>query len=239
MTPPFFDTNAISTIVLDDILPFVDKERLFTVRWQFRRGLDAASWENMKRNNAIPAFERVLAQCRVKKIITPRILYGYFHCKKQGNTLVVDASGDPVHFDFPRERKSPNRCLADFFPDSFVTFQLVTVGNEATKEGARLFSDNAYNDAFLLKGFAAEAAEATAIFGYRHIQKELGVAEKIGERFSPGYPSFPNLFDQRKIATLLNFMRVGVVLTQTCQLVPEYSTTAIISIDPKAAHFRP
>jgi 5-methyltetrahydrofolate--homocysteine methyltransferase len=86
---------------------------------------------------------------------------------------------------------------------------------------------------------AAEFAEATAKYGHRYIREELGVPEGAGERFSPGYPAFPDLSAQKSIALLLVPKRIGVSLTATFQLVPEHSTSALISIDENAHHFRP
>lgn len=239
MQPPFTGIKFLDALTLDDIIPLLDLELLFAARWSYRQGATAAEWEARRQNTVIPVFERMLALCRARDVVVPRVLYGYFRCRTQGSALVVEGGARPVRFDFPRERAAPNRCLADFFPEGFVSIALATVGAGATREGARLFSANAYSDAFLLKGLAAEAAEATAVFGHRHLQRELGAAENAGVRFSPGYPSFPSLFAQRKIAELLPLAKAGVTLTKNCQLVPEHSTTAFISFDPRAAHFRP
>lgn len=239
MQPPFFDTKILDALTLDDVVPLIDREILFAARWQYRQGMDAERWEALKAERAIPTFERLLALCRARGIIVPRIVYGYFRCLPQGNALVVEGERRPQRFEFPRERAAPNRCLADFFPDGFIAILLATVGDGPTREGAKLFSAHAYSDTFFLKGLAGEAAEATAELGHRHIRRELGVPEGVGARFSPGYPSFPSLFDQRKIVALLGAGRLGVKLTRTCQLVPEHTATAVISVDPKAVSFRP
>lgn len=239
MLPPFFDTRLLDAISLDEIVPLIDQELLFSARWQLRQGADAPSWEARKRESALPAFERILALVRARRILEPKVLYGYFRCRREGSALLVEGKGRAQRFAFPRERAAPNRSLADFFPEGFVAIQLATVGKGAAREGARLFSEGLYTDAFFLKGFAAEAAEATAAFGHAHIRRELGAAADCGERFSLGYPPCPDLFDQRRIAALLTIARAGVSLTKTCQLVPEHSTTAFISVAPEAVHFRP
>lgn len=239
MNPPFWGTKVLDAINLDEVVELIDFEQLFSARWQYRKGSNAREWEELKEKRVVPAFERILALCRAKGTLEPKAIYGYFRCRQDGNALVVEGGRKPFRFDFPRERAAPNRCLADFFSDGFVAIQAATVGGAASREGASLFAANSYSDAFLLKGLAAEAAEATAAFVFRKILREMESPDGAGQRFSPGYPVFPNLFDQRKIASLLEITRIGLSLTKTSNLVPEHSTTAIVSIDPRAAIFRP
>jgi len=239
MTPPFLGTKVLDGISLDSIEPFVDRETLFASRWEFRKNITKENWEQFKKDNVAAIYERIISNCHADNLIQPRAVYGYFKCRKIGNGILVEGEHRSHRFDFPRERVEPHRCLADFFPDGYMAFQLVTIGNKVTKRGSELFAEHAYSDMFYLKGFASEATEALAKFCHKHIRNELGVSENIGERFSPGYPSFPNLLDQKTIAALLRPIQIGVTITVTCQLVPEHSTSAIISADPRAQHFRP
>jgi 5-methyltetrahydrofolate--homocysteine methyltransferase len=237
--PPFYGTRILDELTVEDVESHLDREVLFASRWQFRRGGDAKAWEELKRNKVEPIYERMMALCRREPVIVPRIVYGHFRCEKEGNGLIVHGEGRAYRFDFPRERGSPNRCLCDFFGNGFVTFQLATVGDGATRAAASKFSGHEYSDAFFLKGLASEFAEATAKYGHKYIREELLAPEGLGERFSPGDPAFPDLSAQKKIALLLAPKRIGVSLTATFQLIPEHSTSALISIDEKAHHFRP
>jgi 5-methyltetrahydrofolate--homocysteine methyltransferase len=162
---------------------------------------------------------------------------GYFKCEKSGNNLIVRGEKKAYRFDFPRERIPPHRCLSDFFSDGFAAFQLVTIGSKVGDEISALFGKGGYSESFYLKGFAAEAAEALAKFSHSLIRKELGLGADAGERFSPGYPVFPSLLDQRSIVALLEVRRIGVNLTKTCMLVPEHTTSAIISPDATASRW--
>jgi 5-methyltetrahydrofolate--homocysteine methyltransferase len=166
-------------------------------------------------------------------------VYGHFACERKGNLLFVKGERLTFKFDFPRERADPHRCLADFFQDGFVTMMLVTIGNEVAKAGADLFKRDKYTDAFYLKGFASESTEALASYAHRRIAVELGLDEDAGTRFAFGYPACPDLMDQEKLYKLLGGNRIGVVLSKTMQLIPEHSTSAIVSFDPKATRFIP
>lgn len=237
--PPFYGTRILEELTIDDVEPYLDRETLFASRWQFRRGADSSSWEGLKANKVVPIYERLMLLCGREPIIVPKIVYGHFRCEKEGNGLIVHGEARAHRFDFPRERASPNRCLSDFFKNGFVTFQIATVGNGVTRAAASKFKDHEYSEAFFLKGLAAEFAEASAKYGHKHIREELGVPEVAGERFSPGYPAFPDLSAQKKIVSLLMPGRIGVSLTETYQLVPEHTTSSLISIDEGATRFRP
>ncbi|MFH1830445.1 MAG: homocysteine S-methyltransferase family protein [Pseudomonadota bacterium] len=231
ITPPFFGAVVLDDIPLDDVEALLDKKALFLSRWQFRKGADS---------KALPIYERMMVMCRAQHIITPKIVYGYFKCEKKNNGLIAYSDqGKPFRFDFPRERTMPHRCVADFFDLGFVAIQLATVGDGVNAAATKKFKNHEYSDAFFLKGLAASFAEATTQYGHDLIRKELGIAPDVGERFSPGYPAFPDLSAQKKIAQLLKPTRIGVSLTKTYQLIPEHSTSAVVSIDEKAVRFRP
>jgi len=242
MKPPFLGTKIIDGINLHDLTGLINREILFASRWQFRKNQSPEEWEKFKHETVIPILDRLITWCEARKTFEPKMVYGYFGCKKQENALLVTSAGQSpriFRFEFPRQRQTPNLCISDFFPDGFVTIQLVTIGNKVVLEGARLFNEKKYSEAFYLKGLAAELAEATAEYGNRMVCKELGVPDGQGARFSLGYPSAPSLMDQEKIYALLGGGRIGVKLTETYHLIPEYSTSAIISISPEAKHFRP
>lgn len=222
-----------------ELVEMIDRDVLFSSRWQLRGELPGGEWQERIRTVAQPAFDRMVSLSITHKLIQPKIVYGHFECEKKGNHLFVKDGVRTFKFDFPRERKSPNRCLADYFPDGFITMMLVTVGNAVAKEGADLFRDHRYTDAFYLKGFAAEAAEALASYAQRFIAGEMGLEEDSGVRFSFGYPTCPNLMDQEKLYKLLDGKRIGVVLSRTMHLVPEHSASAIVSFAQNADRFIP
>ncbi|MFA4973357.1 MAG: vitamin B12 dependent-methionine synthase activation domain-containing protein [bacterium] len=239
MDAPFLGTKVLKSVGLDEVEALLDKEALFAARWQFRQGAAASAWEDLKSSKVLPIYERTMSLVRSQSAIAPAIVYGYFKCERIGNGLLVKGERRDFKFDFPRERETPNRCVADFFPGGFAAFQLVTIGGKVADIAASMFSKNKYSDVFYLKGLASEFTEASAEYCHRLIRQELGAAESTGKRFSPGYPAFPSLLDQRKIYELLGANRINVSITETCQLVPEHSTSAIVSIDEKAMLFRP
>jgi 5-methyltetrahydrofolate--homocysteine methyltransferase len=107
-----------------------------------------------------------------------------------------------------------------------VALQVVTTGGRAAEEGRALAEQGRVHDQFLLHGLGAELTEVLAGYSQARLPKLPGW-RKIA-RFSPGYPVWPDLSEQQKIFTLLRPERIGVTLTESFQMVPEYSTSAIV-----------
>ena len=237
MKPPFLGIKEINNISVKDIVDLIDKEVLFAARWQFKK-------DSVPRDKILSIFENLITRVQARQLLEPKVIYGHFECRKQENALLVTPSQDSKakktqRFDFPRQPQEPHLCAADFFPEGFVTMQLVTVGEKVIEEGVRLYNQKKYSDTFYLKGLAAQAAETLAEYTNLFIKRELGVSKDQGCRFSFGYPMAPHLMDQRKLYDLLGGSRIGVKITETYQLVPEYSTSAIIAVHSKAKTFRP
>lgn len=237
--PPFEGTRVLDPVPFEAVEALLDREALFASRWQFRQGQDATTWEQTKAKRAIPLLERLLLHVKAQDLIQPKAIYGYYRCTRESNGLIIVDGERSFRIDFPRERETPNRCLADFFESGVIAIQVAGVGKKIGEVATREHAQGRYSEAFFLSGLAAQFAEATAAYVHGVIRRELKIPEDQGERFSPGYPAFPDLMAQRKLMTLLAPMRIGIALSKTCQLIPEYSTSAIVSVDPQACYFRP
>jgi 5-methyltetrahydrofolate--homocysteine methyltransferase len=186
------------------------------------------------------------------------VAYGYFRCVSDGDHLVVlgDDGAERERFTFPRQRHDRHLCLADFFRPAgsgqadVVGFQLVTVGPELSRATAELFAKDAYRDYLELHGLSVQLTEALAEYWHARVRAELGLAAsdpptldgilKVGYRgcrYSFGYPACPDLEDRAKVVRLLRPERIGVVLSEEFQLVPEQSTDALIAHHPEARYF--
>ena len=192
----------------------------------------------------------------------PTVIYGYFPCNAEGNTLHVYEPTDkgfvkPVtSFEFPRQSSGKRLCIADFFASKesghldVFPMQAVTVGEVATEYAQKLFKDDNYTEYLYYHGMAVQMAEALAEWTHARIRSELGFeaeeSDKIrdilqqryrGSRYSFGYPACPNIEDQYKQLDLLDTKRIGMYMDESEQLYPEQSTTAIITYHPVARYF--
>ncbi|MBT3337675.1 MAG: dihydropteroate synthase, partial [Anaerolineae bacterium] len=149
-----------------------------------------------------------------------------------------------TRFAFPRQPTGDNLCLADYFAPlgseqmDVVAFQVVTVGQEATKKFDALQDAGDYSEGYYVHGLAVQTAEAAANYLHAHIQREMGIPAKQGKRYSWGYPAIPDLDDHKKVFELLPVEEaLGMTLSAAYQLIPEQSTAAIILHHPDASYY--
>jgi 5-methyltetrahydrofolate--homocysteine methyltransferase len=245
--PPFWGPRVVppGEVRLQDVWPHLDLIELYKLQWGVR-SKDKAEYERLVREEFEPKLEALKGEILANGWLTPRIVYGYFPCHAEGNDLVVldpERRKEPLcRIAFPRQPDERQLCLADYFraePGSdVVAFQVVTVGPEATRLADAWQEKGDYSRALFLHGLAVETAEALAEYWHRVVRGELGIPAEQGKRYSPGYPSWPELVDQRQIWRLLDPARtIGVSLTTADQMVPEQSTSAIVLHHPEAIYY--
>ena len=222
---PFLGVKTLQW-TLADILLDLDKRTLIRSRWHMKEGPQAGQFieeiTNLLVDNRVTSFSAV---------------YGYFACRRQGpKRLLLDTTAGDVFLDFPRHKKI---SLAEYFRENgdLVPFFIVSCGPDISLLEKKLFTADQYQFYMLLHGFGVQLAESLAAKMHQHIRFELGLPEKQGKRFSPGYPAWPELADQQKLVRLLAADKIGVTVSQACQLLPELSVSAMVVCHPQAEYF--
>jgi 5-methyltetrahydrofolate--homocysteine methyltransferase len=256
--PPFVGTRVAKGIPIDDIVEYLNLTALFRNQWGFRpeNGEDDTQFKDRVRGT----LREELAKAKEGDLLIPQVSYGHFAANAEGNDLIIwtdeTRRTERMRFTFPRQRKEPWLCIADFFrstdsgDEDFASFMLCTIGARASEEAARLKSEDRYTDYLFLHGLGVEMAEATAEYWHRRIREELGFADEDGPslaglfrqtyrggRYSWGYPACPDLTDNAKVVELLGGDRVGVTVSEGFQMEPEQTTDAIICHHPEAKYF--
>jgi 5-methyltetrahydrofolate--homocysteine methyltransferase len=258
--PPFYGDRIVKGIALAEYAAFLDERATFLGQWGLKpaRGGSGPSYEELVETEGRPRLRMWLDRIQAEGLVEAAVVYGYFRAVSEGNDLVVldDGGAGRERFTFPRQRHDRHLCLADFFrpaasgePD-VVGFQLVTVGTKLSEATAELFAKDAYRDYLELHGLSVQLTEALAEYWHGRVRGELGLAQfdppeldgilKVGYRgcrYSFGYPACPDLDDRAKLVRLLRPERIGVVLSEEFQLVPEQSTDALIAHHPEARYF--
>jgi 5-methyltetrahydrofolate--homocysteine methyltransferase len=270
-TPPFWGTKILKPedIATEEIFPYLDLQALFVGQWQFRKPKEQSrqEYDQFLAKKVHPILEDWKQKVIAENLLHPTVIYGYFPCNAEGNTLYVY---DPAtvnnagsfneqsitSFEFPRQRSGKRFCIADFFAtkesgkvDVF-PMQAVTVGEVATEYAQKLFKGDRYTDYLYYHGMAVQMAEALAEWNHTRIRKELGFADQEpdnirdilqqryqGSRYSFGYPACPNMQDQYKQLDLLDTSRINMFMDESEQIYPEQSTTAIVCYHPVARYF--
>jgi 5-methyltetrahydrofolate--homocysteine methyltransferase len=260
--PPFLGARIAKGISLDDIASYVNETALFRNQWQFRpeKSNGAVEPDEQFKDRVRAVLRDQLDRAKQDGLLVPAVAWGYFPVNGDGNDLVVwkddSRTQEWLRFTFPRQRKAPFHCIADFFRPAasgdadYAAFQVVTVGSLASTREKELFAADRYQDYLLLHGLSVEMAEALAEYWHHRIREEWGFAgedgptltglfrqQYRGSRYSWGYPACPDLEEQAKVAELLGVDRIGVTLTEECHLVPEQSTSAIVVPHPEAKYF--
>jgi 5-methyltetrahydrofolate--homocysteine methyltransferase len=259
--PPFWGRRVVEDVNLEAIFPYINESALFRGQWGFKRGkVSAEEYARLEQETIFPTFKKLSEQAVAGKLLSPKVIYGYYACQSEGDRLWIYAHPEDEkakHFiDFPRQSEAPGRSIPDYYASvesgkrDMLAFQLVTVGERATEYAQKLYNDNAYTDYLYFHGFAVETAEALAEYWHKRVRQELGIAgddgksvkelfrqKYQGSRYSFGYPACPELKDQELIFELLDAESEGITLTEEYQIVPEQSTSAIIVHHPRAKYF--
>ncbi|HYO34127.1 MAG TPA: methionine synthase [Nocardioidaceae bacterium] len=259
--PPFWGDRIVKGIPLAEFAAYLDERATFMGQW----GLKAArgggpSYEELVETEGRPRLRSWLNRIATDAIMEPAVVYGYWPCYSEGNSLVVTDPTDPdreiARFSFPRQRRDRFLCLADFFRPKasgeldVVAFQLVTMGSRVSEVTAELFATNAYRDYLELHGLSVQLTEALAEYWHARVRAELGFSADDpdqlddvlkqgyrGSRYSFGYPACPDLDDRTTLVALLRPERIGVSLSEELQLHPEQSTDALVVHHPEAKYF--
>ena len=248
---PFLGTRVLEDIPLDEVFELLDLDELYRLQWGGRGS--GAEYDRMVREEFEPALARLKAEAKAEGWLHPKAVYGYFPTQSIGNDLVVyepepySRDGtlvEKTRFHFPRQEGRERLCIADYFRASssgdvdVVAFQIVTVGDEATRRFERQQAAGEYSEAFYQHGLAVESAEAVAEWLHRRIRRELGIPGGRGKRYSWGYGACPDLEDHAQLFALLPAEEaLGMELTSAFQLIPEQSTAAVIVHHPQAKYY--
>ncbi len=246
-TPPFWGARALHGIDPREVYPFIDRNSLFKMSWQFRGIRDPERWEALLRDELEPRLKLCMEEVDRDGYLDLQALYGYFPAWAEGDDVVVfdpdDRAREIGRFHFPRQSEQNRLCLADYVrprdagEHDVVALQIVTAGPHASEKSNALQASGDYDAMLRVHGFSTQMAEATAEYVHARIRAELGLGEEQGRRYSWGYPACPDLEDHRVLFGILPAAEIGVSLTEGFQLVPEQSTAAIVMHHPQARYF--
>jgi 5-methyltetrahydrofolate--homocysteine methyltransferase len=264
-TPPFWGTQILNPadIPWEELFWNLDLQALIAGQWQFRKPREQTreEYDAFLEEKVYPVLARWKDRILNENLLHPQVVYGYFPCQSEGNSLhVYEPEGDRnqpfVTWKFPRQKSMRRYCIADFFASKesgqmdVLPMQAVTMGQVASEVAQELFKANNYTEYLYFHGMAVQLAEALAEWTHTRIRRELGfgaqdpdnirdmLAQRYqGSRYSFGYPACPNVQDQFKQLELLKTDRIHLYMDESEQIYPEQSTTAFVAYHPAAKYF--
>jgi len=179
---------------------------------------------------------------------------GYFSESEVNTKPLEDVKTNAIkEFHFPRQRKAPHRALSDFFHadrHDIVALTCVSAGSKLSEVEREIYERGDYTEYYQFHGLGVELAEALAEIAHKQIRLDLNIAdgEKAtlsdvqmnkyqGSRYSFGYAACPDLELNRPLFDLLKPEEFGIELSETFQIHPEQSTSAVVVYHPNATYY--
>ena len=275
-TPPFWGRREIKLTQsqIEMVFEWINHKLLFKSRWGYSsKGMTKETYEKQLDEVVWPAYEKLKKQFLEEKLFEPTIIYGYFPCRSDDNTLLIfdesegynsadEVNTEPLdhvigrakkQFTFPRQRKTPHRALSDFFHKDrhdVIALTCVSSGGKLSDAERAIMEDGNYTEYYQFHGLGVELAEALAEIAHKQIRLDLNIADGEkptladvqmnkyqGSRYSFGYAACPDLELNRPLFDLLKPEEFGIELSETFQIHPEQSTSALVVYHPNATYY--
>ena len=271
--PPIWERMARTGEKLDKELIFkwINHRVLFRQRWGYKRGKqDSAKFLEYEKNVVEPTYQALKAELIDNDIFDPIAIYAYYPCISHDNKLYifdkkylfnsleesknVPALSEAIKvLEFPRQKRKPFRCIADFFANDrldVVAFTLASAGLKISDYERSIYDKGEFSKYYQVHGLGVELAEALAEVLHKQVRLDLDIVPKeghtlndvqmkqyVGCRYSPGYAACPDLAMNRDIFDLLNPEEFGIELSETFQMHPEQTTCAIVVTHKEANYY--
>ena len=271
--PPLWGRIALNgkSINQDLVFKWINHRVLFRQRWGYKRGKqDKDAFIKHEKEVVEPLYEELKEEIITNELFDPIAIYAYYPCISKGDKLYIFSEEYAFHSEeeaknvpplekaikvmqFPRQKKKPHRCLADFFANDrldVVGFTFASAGHKMTPYESELYKKSEFTKYYQVHGLGVELAEALAEVIHKQVRLDLDIVPKegntlndvqmkqyVGCRYSPGYAACPDLEQNRDMFDLLTPEEFGIELSETFQIHPEQSTCAIVVPHHKANYF--
>ena len=274
--PPFWGRREMKLTFAEKEMAFewLNHKFLFKNQWGYTsKGMSKEEYQKQLDEVIMPTYERLKKIFLKENLFEPTIIYGYWPCRSDDNTLLIfdESEGynseDEVNrehlervigraeeqFTFPRQTKKPYRALSDFFHShrhDVVALSCVSSGSKLSEYERKINDAGNYVEYHQVHGLGVLLAEALAEIVHKQIRLDLNISDNEGSklsdvqmnkyqgsRYSFGYAACPDLELNRPLFDLLKPEEFGIELSESFQIHPEQSTSAMIVYHPNATYY--
>ena len=234
---------------LSEFKSHLDLKTLFSLNWKYG---GKASWlkKGVSEDSLTKQLEDWIETCDQNKWLAPQAVCALIPCQAKGDTLYLfepSKMDKPIaEFDFSvvigRDKKDKFSAAQYFAPlgsDSFdvIGFQISSGGPDVDKQIEVFKQEGDSESALLLQGLSDRVAEDMADYCHQMLREIMGVSQKQGTRYSPGYPGLKELKVNKLINEFVNGSKnLGIRLTSAYEFYPTGTTGAVVCFHPEASY---
>lgn len=250
--PSFLGVRTFDDVPLEKLEPLIDWNPFFSA-WELR-GRFPEILNEPRAKSLYDDARKLLAEMIEKRLLHARAVYALWPANSVGDDIELyrDDSRREVIARFHTLRQQQetatkqNLALADFIAPKesgiadYAGGFAVTAGIGVDELVAEFQRDHDDYNSIMTKALADRLAEALAEYVHREVRQawyatgenlshdEL-VAEKYrGIRPAAGYPASPDHTEKRTLFELLGAPQLGIVLTESCAMMPAASVSGLI-----------
>lgn len=234
--PPFWGQRFASP-TLEAVLPYLDKERLFTRQWGFEVP-EGTPWQVVAAEHQLEQrLADLLAHPEIQRTLELKVTYGFWPCYGDGGRLVIldPVTYEPCHTFQVSETYDPQALnLTDYLVPveagyhDVIGLNAVTLGQPISELSREWFQEDRYQDYLFLHGLLGELTEALSVWVHEAMRQDLGVAEAAAMRYGIGWELWPWMGDQSGQLALLYGEQLGLHVGQESGLIqPESSASGV------------
>lgn len=263
--PENFEQHTNTDYLFDTIWKWIDSKLLYNkllgFKGNFNLSLEKKEKKAVQLYHDIKKVQSLVKNAR-SNLMSPKTIYQFFHCKKHNDTVYLLKNSDSKRTNteniegtifFPRQTGRKFLSLSDYIhPDGdTIAIFVATCGEKVNEYAGRFKEEGEYKLSVILQSLSLASVEAVTELLHRHIREKWGIEDNNslaikdfskrnyrGQRYSFGYPTCPNLEDQKIIWKLLEPQNIGVLLTEGFMMDPEALISAVVFHHPEAEFFK-
>lgn len=237
------------TMSLKDFKPHLDLKTLFSLNWKYG---GKSSWQKkgVTQEMLEAQLDEWIVKCDANNWLAAEAVFGLFPCRRAGDDVVVFDPRDqktelarvPFTVVVGADKKDVFSAAQYFLngkapSNDVIGLQISTGGRRVDDQIAAFKADGDTESSHLLQGLSDRVAEDMAEWTHQTLRRMVGIKEREGTRYSPGYPGLKDLAVNKLLADLLKAENeLGVTLTDANEFYPTGTTGAVVCFHPKARY---